>query len=183
MKKTLVIGLIFCLVLSSVSAWPFSSKDTSAGVVPLAQTLLPSSSNTETKSSTEEKTESTTPSTSSPIISNPEMVSIPKAELEAIVNELNSGVEDMEDGHEAVLAGAVDYEKKYLNLMKPRYIIKAVGEWNQMSIKAGIGFGVLFSQKYYVEANVMKNDLSAWSMDALTSLNGYTFSFGLGYTF
>lgn len=183
MKKTVVIGLIFCLVLSSVSAWPFSSKDTSAGVVPLAQTLLPSSSSTETKSSIEEKTESTTPSTSSPIISDTEMVSIPKTELEAIVNELNSGVEDMSDGHEAIVTGAVDYERKYLNLMKPRYIIKAVGEWNPMSIKAGIGFGALFSQKYYVEASVMKNDLSAWSMDALTSLNGYTFSFGMGYTF
>lgn len=183
MKKALVITLISFLVLSSVSAWPFSSKDTSAGVVPLAQTLLPSSSSTETKSSTEEKTESTTPSTGSPITSDTEMVSIPKAELEAIVNELNSGVEDMSDGHEAIITGAVDYERKYLNLMKPRYIIKAIGEWNPSSIKAGFGVGALFSQKYYVELGVMKNDLSAWNKEALTSINGYTISFGLGYTF
>lgn len=181
MKKTVVIGLIFCLVLSSVSAWPFSSKGTS--VVPLAQTLLPSSSGTETKSSPEEKTELTTPSTGYQTTSDEDMVLIPKAELEAIVNELAAGVEDMSDGHEAIITGAVDYERKYLALMKPRYIIKAVGEWNPSSIKAGIGFGALFSQKYFIEASVMKNDLSAWSMDALTSLNGYTFSFGMGYVF
>lgn len=181
MKKAIIVTLICFLALFSVSAWPFSSKGTS--VVPLAQNLLPSSSSTETKSSTEEKTESPMPSTGSLTTSDDDMVLIPKAELEAIVNELNAGVEDMVDGHEAIITGAVDYERKYLALMKPRYIIKAVGEWSPLSIKAGIGFGALFSQKYYVEASVMKNDLSAWNKDALLSLNGYTFSFGMGVVF
>lgn len=186
MKKIAILGLIFCLALSSVSAWPFSSKGTEeTALVPLSQNLLPSSSNKEESCLTEEATVPETPSTVSTITSD--MVEIPRAEYEALLNEVAAGVEDMEDGHNLVAEGAVLYEAKYNALMKPRYMVKAIGEWSKGEgfgvIKAGFGAGVLFSQKYFIELDVLKNDLSKWDKENLFSLSGYTFSFGIGYIF
>ena len=188
MKKIAILGLIFCLVLSSVSAWPFSSKSTEeTALVPLSQNLLPSSSNKEVSSLTEEKEGLTAPSTVSTTTSESEKVEIPRGEYEALLNEVAAGVEDMEDGHSLVEESAVLYEERVNELMKPKYMIKAIGEWqkgeNFGKIKAGFGFGALFSQKYFLEVGVLKNDLSKWGKEDLLSLSGYTFSFGIGYIF
>ena len=190
MKKTLVvIGLISLLALFSVSAWPFSSKGTEeTALVPLSQNLLPSSSNKEVSSLTEEVTAPETPSTASTTTSDGDVVTIPRAEYEALLNEVAAGVEDMEDGHSLVSESAVLYEEKYNALMRPRYMIKAIGEWSKgegsfSTIKAGFGFGALFSQKYFIEVGALKNDLSKWGKEDLFSLSGYTFSFGIGYIF
>ena len=190
MKKTLVvIGLISLLALFSVSAWPFSSKGTEeTALVPLSQNLLPSSSNKEVSSLTEEVTAPETPSTASTTTSDGDVVTIPRAEYEALLNEVAAGVEDMEDGHSLVSESAVLYEEKYNALMRPRYMVKAIGEWSKgegsfSTIKAGFGFGALFSQKYFIEVGVLKNDLSKWGKENLLSLSGYTFSFGIGYIF
>lgn len=187
MKKSLAVAvLIFLLVLSSVSAWPFSLKGTEeTALVPLSQNLLPSSSNKEVSCSAEEVAEPETPSTV--FTTTSDMVEIPRAEYTALLNEVAAGVEDMEDGHNLVAEGAKLYEEKYNALMKPRYMVKAIGEWqkgeNFGKIKAGFGFGALFSQKYFLEVGVLKNDLSKWGKSDLLSLSGYTFSFGIGYIF
>ena len=188
MKKSLAVAvLIFLLVLSSVSAWPFSSKGTEeTALVPLSQNLLPSSSNKAESCLNGEESAPETPSTVSTTTSD--VVVIPKAEYEALLNEVAAGVEDMEDGHSLVSESAVLYEEKYNALMRPRYMIKAIGEWSKgegsfSTIKAGFGFGALFSQKYFIEVGVLKNDLSKWGKENLLSLSGYTFSFGIGYIF
>lgn len=190
MKKIAILGLIFCLVLSSVSAWPFSSKGTEeTALVPLSQNLLPSSSNKAESCLNEEKEEPETPSTVSTTTCEEENVVIPRNEYTALLNEVAAGVEDMEDGHNLVAEGAALYEGKYNALMRPRYMVKVIGEWQKgdgntlSSIKAGFGFGALFSQKYFLEVGVLKNDLSKWGKADLLSLSGYTFSFGIGYIF
>ncbi len=186
MKKSLAaVVLISLLALSSVSAWPFSSKEEASSLVPLSQNLLQSSSNREASCLTEETEESEKPSTVSTTTSE---VVVPRAEYEALLHEIADGVEDMEDGHDLVAEAAVLYEAKYNALMKPRYVVKAIGEWSKgddsfASIKAGIGFGAIFSQKYYIEAGLLKNDLSKWDKENLLSLPAYTFTFGIGYVF
>lgn len=179
--KTLIVILgISLLALSSVVAWPFSQKDESKAVVPLAQTLQ---STQEMPSSQEVKTEQPKLSEDSATISNSEdVVCIPKDELVDIVAELETGTTEMSDGHEMVSAAAVDYERKYIELMKPKYFVKAVADWDigQM-FGVGVGGGVIFSQKYMFDLSIVKKDIM--DLTSYGNLNGYRVTFSVGYVF
>ncbi len=179
-KKTLIVILgISLLALSSVAAWPFSQKAESKAIVPLVQTLQ---STQETPSSQEEKTESVKPSEGSLTISETEVVCIPKDELVDIVAELETGTTEMSDGHEVVSAAAVDYEKKYNDLMKPKYFVKAIGEYDFDKVfGVGIGGGVIFQQKYMFDLSIVKKDVMDFT--SYGKLNGYKVTFSIGYVF
>ncbi len=178
--KTLIVILgISLLALSSVVAWPFSQKDESKAVVPLAQTLQ---STQETPSSAEEKTELIKPSEGSTTISNEEVVCIPKDDFIDIVSELETGATEMADGHEVVSAAAVDYERKYADLMKPKYFVKAVADYDLGKVFGlGIGGGLIISQKYMFDLSVVKKDIM--DISSYGSLDGYRITFSVGYVF
>ena len=178
--KTLIVILgISLLALSSAVAWPFSQKDESKAIVPLVQTLP---SVQETPSSQEEKTEQPKPSEDLVTTSKEEVVCIPKDDLVDIVSELEVGVTEMSDGHEVVSAAAVDYERKYAELMKPKFYVKAIADWDfDKTFGVGIGGGMIIAQKYMFDLSIVKKDITC--VTDYASLNAYRATFSIGYVF
>lgn len=173
-KKILAILLISFLVLSSVSAWPFSSKNTQEStLVPLSTTLL---STPEKPSTTEEENEPATPSTTSTTTSEID------AEAARILAELEAGLTEMDAGHEVVSDAAKAYEAELAKIKKVAFFGKVNGAWNgALDFSAGVSGGAVFSSKYIVELGVMKKNLL--DLSSYGTLSAYGVTFSIGYIF
>ena len=175
MKKTLiVIGLIFCLVLSSVSAWPFSSKNTQeSALVPLSTTLL----STQEKTSTEKgENESATPSTTSMTTSEID------TEAAKILAEVEAGLAEMDAGHEVVSDAAVAYERELAKIKKVCFFGKVNGAWNGgIDFSIGVSGGMVVTSKYIFELGVMKKNLL--DLSSYGDISAYGVTFSIGYIF
>ena len=174
MKKIAIIGLIFCLALSSVSAWPFSSKNTQESVlVPLSTTLL----STQEKSSTAEgEKESAKPSTTSMTTSEID------AEAARIMAEVEAGLAEMDAGHEVVSDAAVAYERELARVKKLCFFGKVNGAWNgALDFSIGVSGGMVISSKYILEAGIMKKNLL--DLSSYGDISAYGVTFSIGYIF
>ena len=186
MKKTLVvIGLISLLALFSVSAWPFSSKNTQeSALVPLSTTLL----STQEKTSTEkEENKSETQSTPSTTTSNSGMSAEEiDAEAERIKTEamasLEAGLAKMDAGHEVVSDAAVAYEGELARVKKVAFFGKVNGAWNGgIDFSIGVSGGMVVTSRYIFELGVMKKNLL--DLSSYGDISAYGVTFSIGYIF
>ena len=175
MKKNLVvIGLIFCLALSSVSAWPFSSKNTQeSALVPLSTTLLSTQEKNSTAGEENESAKQLTTSTTTSEVDT---------EAARILAEVEAGLAEMDAGHEVVSDTAVAYEKKLAEVKRTAFFSKVNGAWNGgLQFSIGISAGFVIAGDYILEAGVMKKNLL--DLSSYGDVTAYSVTFSIGYIF